>query len=452
MSGIASNGIVCQMPHSCLHVQPTVVGVVQQAVDYPILRHSYGITLLQIWEDILIALRAIRVHKLRAVLTTLGIIIGITSVTSMVTIINGIEQQFEKEMSELGSDVLYIEKWPWMSGPGTKWWIYRNRPRITEELVDVIQKRSRYATAVAPVVTTSRPVRAEGETIRNVYIEASSPEYEKIHSVKFHQGRFYNDLEHRTSRNVAVIGYNLAQTLFPVQNPIGKTIRIGGYPFRVIGVLEKRGTGQGDDNWWDVHIKIPFNTFKSYYGTSNRDASIRVKVASADLMPAAQDELRGILRAARKVDAREDDNFEINTEKALQDQLAPVKMAIYGIGIFLTALSLIVGGIGVMNIMFVSVKERTREIGIRKAIGARRKSILTQFLVEAVVLCLVGGTVAITISMMLTGVIKLVMPAYLPFSTILMSFGICVLIGVIFGLAPAWTAARSEPIEALRYE
>lgn len=412
----------------------------------------YDNTLLQIWEDILIALRAIRVHKLRAVLTTLGIIIGITSVTAMVTIINGIEQQFEQEMSELGSDVLYVEKWPWMSGPGTKWWVYRNRPRITEDLVEVIEKRSRYATVVAPVVTTSRPVRGEGETATNIHIEGATPDYEQIHSVKIHQGRFYNDLEQRTSRNVAVIGFNLAQTLFPVQNAIGKTIRIGGYPFRVIGVLEKKGTGQGDDYWWDSHVKIPFNTFKSFYGTSNREVSIRVKVASADLLPAAQDELTGILRAARKVDAREDDNFEINTEKALQDQLAPVKTAIYGIGIFLTALSLLVGGIGVMNIMFVSVKERTREIGIRKAIGARRKSILTQFLVEAVVLCLVGGAVAITISMMLTGLIRMVMPAYLPFSTILMAFGICVFIGVIFGLAPAWTAARSEPIDALRYE
>lgn len=408
--------------------------------------------LFQIGEDILIALRAIRVHKLRAILTTLGIIIGITSVTSMVTIINGIEQQFEKELSELGADVLYIEKWPWMMGPGTKWWVYANRPRITDDLIEPIRARSRFATAVAPVVTTGRSVRAEGETITRVRIEGSTPAYEIVHPTKLSQGRFYNELDDRTSQKVAVVGATIAEMLFPFRNPIGQSIRIDGKPFRVIGVLEKRGSGQGENNGWDSQVKIPFNTFKSTFGVSRRDVSIHVKIVSPELMPAAEEELTGILRIARQIDAMEDNNFEINQQQNLREQLAPVKFAIYGIGIFLTALSLLVGGIGVMNIMFVSVKERTREIGIRKAIGARRKSILTQFLVEAVVLCLIGGAIAIMLAIGLTGLIKLVMPAYLPFSTIILAMGICVAIGVLFGLAPAWTAARSEPIVALRYE
>jgi putative ABC transport system permease protein len=407
--------------------------------------------LFEIFEGLMIALRAIRAHKLRAILTTLGIIIGITSVTSMVTVINGIEQDFERSMSELGADVLYVEKWPWMTGPGFKWWNYINRPRITEDLVSVIEARSRYAVAVAPVVSTGRPVKASGETVTGVRVEGSTPTYELIHAVRLNEGRFYTDMDQRSARNVAVIGASLAEMLFPVQNPLGKMIRVGGQPFQVIGVLEKRGSG-GESSSDDNQIKIPFSTFKRHFGVTYRDISVRVKVGSPDLLDSAQDELTGILRAARRLDALQEDNFVINQQQNLRQQLAPVKFAIYGIGIFLTALSLLVGGIGVMNIMFVSVKERTREIGIRKAVGAKRRNILTQFLIEAVIISVIGGAIAVGLALGLTGLIRTVMPAYLPFSTILLAFGICVGIGVIFGLAPAWTAARAEPIDALRYE
>ncbi len=402
-------------------------------------------------EGLLIALRAVSVHKLRATLTTLGIIIGITSVTAMVSVINGIEQKFEEDMADLGVDVLYIEKWPWFSGPGFKWWEYVNRPRITPELAEVIEKQSRFAVAVAPVVSTNRPVRSKGKTITDVQIEASTPNFERIQTISLAEGRFYNDFDHSTANNVAVVGWAVADMLFPAQNPLGKMIRIGSHPFQIVGVLEQKGSDQGG-NSEDNQVKIPFNTFKQIFGMSQRSASIRVKVSSAELLEAAQDELTGILRAARGLDAREKDDFEINQQQTLREQLAPVKLAIYGVGIFLTALSLLVGGIGVMNIMFVSVKERTREIGIRKAVGARRRTILTQFLVEAIIICMIGGAIAVTLSLGLTSLIRMAMPAYLPFSTILLAFGICALIGVLFGLAPAWTAARSEPIESLRYE
>ncbi|MEO0477681.1 MAG: FtsX-like permease family protein, partial [Planctomycetota bacterium] len=154
----------------------------------------------------------------------------------------------------------------------------------------------------------------------------------------------------------------------------------------------------------------------------------------------------------RKLDALEDDDFEINQAQSVAEALAPVKTAIYGIGIFLTALSLLVGGIGVMNIMFVSVKERTKEIGIRKAIGAKRRTILLQFLVEAVIVCIIGGAIAVVIALLLTAVISSFLPAYLPFSTVMLAFAICVMIGMVFGLAPAWSASKAEPIVALRYE
>ncbi len=405
--------------------------------------------LYEIWENLLIALRAIRVNKMRGILTTLGIIIGITSVTSMVTVLNGIERGFNDSLSQLGADVLYVEKWPWAVGPGYKWWKYINRPRITEDLAEVITARSNFADAVAPVARTGRSVQFGSRTVTRVGVEGSTGAYDRVHTVSLDAGRFYNILDDRSGRSVAVLGFDVAEQLFPTESPLGKTVRIGGNPFLVIGVMEKKGDGPDSG---DRDIKIPYTAFRRLFGTSERDISIHVRVRDAALMTPAADEIVGIMRAARGLEVQDEDDFVINQMETLQASLAPVKTAIFATGIFLTALSLLVGGIGVMNIMFVSVRERTKEIGIRKAVGARRRTILTQFLIEAVVICLIGGAVAVVLALGLTRLISLAIPAYLPFSTIVLAFAICILIGITFGLAPAWNAARAEPIDALRYE
>ena len=403
-------------------------------------------------EGLRIALRAIRANKLRSILTTLGIVIGITSVTAMATVINGVEQNFEEQMSELGTDVLYIEKWPWATGPGFKWWNYINRPDIKANLAEVVTDRSRYAVAAVPVVNTGRAVRYQDKAISGVGIQGSTSDYPVVFSVDLSAGRFYNQLEERSGRNVCVIGAGIAEQLFPIEEPIGKMIRIAGVRFQVIGVQARKGTSAEGQGSGDLLIQIPFSAFKNNFGMARRSVSVRVKVPSPELMVDAKDELTGILRAARRLDAQAENDFEINEQQSLREQLAPVKLTIYAIGIFLTALSLLVGGIGVMNIMFVSVKERTREIGIRKAIGAKSRTILIQFMIEAVVVCIIGGIIGVLIALSITGLINIFFPALLPASTVVVAFIICILIGVIFGLAPAWTAAKSEPIEALRYE
>lgn len=403
-------------------------------------------------ESFRIAGTSIRVHKMRAVLTTLGIVIGIASVTSMVTIINGIERQFDESMSELGTDVLYVEKWPWLVGPGSRWWEYINRPNITAELADVIESRARYVSAAAPVVTTARTVVYSSVTLSRVSIEASTSSYERVHAIDLADGRFYGEMDERGARNVAVLGSRIADDLFPNEQPLGKLIRIGGHRFEVVGVMVRKGSGAEGGQGVDSQIKVPYSAFRKLFGTERRSVSIQAKAISPDLVETARDELTGILRSARGLDAMESDNFEINQQQTLREQLAPVKFAIYGVGIFLTALALLVGGIGVMNIMYVSVKERTREIGLRKAVGARRRSILVQFLVEAVIVCLIGGIVGVGLSAILAILINLVVSTYLPLSTVALAFAICVGVGIIFGLAPAWAAARSEPIESLRYE
>lgn len=398
------------------------------------------------------AIRAVGTHKMRSVLTTLGIVIGITSVTGMATVINGIERQFDNSMSELGTDVLYIEKWPWVMGPGSEWWEFMNRPNIDADLAEFINRRSRLVTAAAPVVSTSRPVSYRGNTLTPVSIEASTPDYARVHVVDVDAGRFYSDLDNHTARRVAVIGAQVADNLFPHESPLGKNIRIDGHRFQVIGVLQRKGSGADQQSSADRQARIPIETFAQLFGIRDRSVSVQARAAEAVPLEAAKDELTGIVRVARSVEARAENNFEINEHQSLRAQMAPIKGAIYGIGIFLTALALLVGGIGVMNIMFVSVKERTREIGLRKALGARKRTILMQFLIEAVTVCLIGGLLGIMLAGGIAALINIFFTAYLPVETVLVAFAICVLIGVGFGLAPAWNAANSDPIESLRYE
>ncbi len=411
-----------------------------------------GTFFLETLENLRIALRAVGTHKLRAVLTTLGIIIGIIAVTVMATVINGVEADFDEEMSSLGVDVIYVQRMPWMQGPGTNWWELINRPRIEAEYAETINIRSRHAVAAVPLVETRRTARYREYDVERVSIEGSTPDYPRVLEVQLAVGRFYNDIDNRSARNVCVIGANVANGLFPAQQPLGKMIRISGHRFQVIGVLERQGSGAEGGSSEDNQIKVPIESFRSTFGTRRRDVTIVVKAGGIENLEATKDEVTGIMRVARGLDAREDDDFEINDQQSLREQLAPVKLAIYGIGIFLTSLSLLVGGIGVMNIMFVSVKERTREIGIRKAVGAKRRAILTQFLVESVIVCLIGGVIGVLVSLGITGLIRMMLPAVLPMSTVMLAFGICLAVGVAFGLAPAWTAAKAEPIDALRYE
>jgi putative ABC transport system permease protein len=406
--------------------------------------------LLEVTEGVRIALRAIWVNKTRSVLTTLGIIIGIVSVTSMATVINGLENAFDESLSDLGADVLYVEKWPWAK---SDWWNYVYRPPIREELAQTIRERSDHAQAVAVSEDTDLTVQRGNQNMPEVETRGVTPSYGRVQGIKLASGRFFNDIDERSGRSVCVIGAELVKGLFPIAEPLGKEIRVGQHPCRVVGVLEKKGRGLGGENR-DKRVLMPFSTFKRQFGISDwSGVEISVKVRSPEQMKAAEGELTGIIRTARQVDAMEDDNFAINQQDTIRERMAPVKKAIYGVGIFLTALALVVGGIGVMNIMFVSVRERTSEIGLRKAVGAKRRTIMLQFMIEAVVVCLLGGAIGVGITFGVSALINaLGVPASLPFGTVVLAFGICVAVGLLFGLGPAWSAAKSEPIEALRYE
>lgn len=393
------------------------------------------------------ALVTIWANKLRALLTTLGIVIGIVSVTAMFTTINGIERGFDRSMAMLGTNTINVVRIPNFTN---EWWRYRNRPRISEDIAEDIQERAEYIEAVAPVAFSMHSIQYQDQRIGNVFLRASTPALAEVNDFDLDQGRFYSEQEDQSARNVCVVGIDVAEALFPVGSPLGKHVRIGGHRFEVVGVLEKQGKFLGIFSF-DEQVILPLQTYKKLFGAEPY-LEIQARAASAEVMERAEDEMMGIVRTSRRLEPMEEENFAIERQDSFRTQVSGVKGAIYGVGLFLTGLSLLVGGIGVMNIMFVSVKERTREIGVRKALGATRRAILAQFLVEAVVVCMIGGIIGIGLSAVVTVLINQVFTAVLSFGTVLLAFSICVGVGVLFGFIPAWSAATAHPIEALRYE
>ncbi len=405
----------------------------------------------EIIEGVRIAGQAIWANKLRSVLTTLGIVIGIASVTGMATIINGIEASFQQSLSSFGSNVLYVQVWP--EGRTSQWWKYINRPEIDPSLADAIDRRSRYVQVTMPEVDEDYPVSRRGRSLENVDVNGVGAAYPRIQDVGMKQGRFFSRDEARSARSVIVLGVTAADELFPAVSPLGKEVRVGGHQFEVIGVLEKQGGGLFGGGL-DGAALVPFDTFDARWGVRDRNVEVSVKIDPSASLAEAETEVIGITRVERGLGPAEENNFEVVQRSDVEEELAPVRTGIYGVGIFLTALALVVGGIGVMNIMFVSVKERTKEIGIRKAVGAKKRTILLQFLVEAVIICLIGGAIGVGLSAGIAALVRstLGVAASLPLSTVALAFGICTAVGVGFGLAPAWTGAQAEPVEALRYE
>ncbi|HUI09858.1 MAG TPA: ABC transporter permease [Bacteroidota bacterium] len=399
-------------------------------------------------EGLVISFRAIRANKMRSVLTMLGIIIGIVSVTLMATAIEGVNRAFEKSAEAFGTDVLYIDKFPWFSSED--WSTIRNRRMLEVSYAARVERQSMFAAAVAPVVLTNRRVTYGDNSMDGAFISGTTSQYLATAGVNLDDGRFFTPEEGSGSRPVCVVGANLVENLFPRGDPIGKTIRVAGYPYTIIGTMEKQG-GLFGTFTADNRVFVPLNSFQTQFG-GRRNVTIQVKVADLKQMEDAKLELEGIMRAIRGLPPGKADDFSINQQEILTQTFAPISLVIASIGLFITGLSLFVGGIGIMNIMFVSVTERTREIGIRKAIGAKRRTILMQFLSEAAALCLIGGMIGLIIAFPLSLIVDQFLPTAMPLSVVFISIGISLIVGLVSGFLPAYRAARMDPVEALRYE
>ncbi len=403
-----------------------------------------------------IALAQMQANKTRSMLTALGVIIGIVAVTLMGTAISGIQKGFDKSMSILGDDVLYVSQFPWARV--NDWWNYRDRKEIKTEYAETLNRlmdATPNSTLVVAVPTSNviKSVKYADNQVSNIFIQGTTANYPLISVVDFTEGRFFNEMETKSGANVCLLGYDVADALFPSGSPIEKEVLIAGQKFKVIGVGSRQGSFLGLFSL-DSIVIVPLPAFQKYFSAKS-ESDVRVKVKDKTKLGESKDELTGLMRRVRALPPEKKNDFNINEQQAFKSTLDPVKNSIAIAGLFITGLSLFVGAIGIMNITFVSVKERTKEIGTRKALGARRRTILLQFLIESTALCILGGVIGLTLAYAMCFAIEQAFPSFpIQFSIglVLISMMVSVMTGLISGFAPAWSASRLDPVTALRYE
>jgi putative ABC transport system permease protein len=404
----------------------------------------------QLYESFVISFKSVFLSKGRAFLTMLGIIIGILSVSLMGTAINGIDNVFDETLGMFGEDVLYLQQFPWFMG-NTEWWEFRNRPRIQEDYARKIADRAESVSFAS--IETSRRVNItyKERSSEGVEVKCTGWQSAYIDAAKIETGRYFTQVEDEHASRVIVIGSEVKKVLFPeIEDPVGMQVKVNGLNFRVIGVFAEQGKIFGMFSVDNMAV-IPYVTSKSVFGRSWW-LSISLKTRDGYDNNFALEEVRHITRGLRGLRATDPDNFAINQQEMMEDQLGKIKTAIGLVGIGIAALALLVGGIGIMNIMFVSVKERTKEIGIRKALGAKRWVIMMQFLFEAIIIALIGGVIGLILTALLVGLVNKIFVASMSFGLVLIALMVSIGVGIVSGIVPASQAAKLDPIEAMRYE
>lgn len=407
--------------------------------------------LFELKEGLAIALRAIKANKIRSALTMLGIFIGVTVVVTMSTAIKGIDNSFQDGISSLGSDVLYIDKWAWFTN--VDWWKIRGRKNIEMADFEKFKQMAKMPLAVAPVLNTFQTVKFGEKRVEGINVNGSNADYVRTTNFTFDQGRFYSETESNSSRQVAVIGSEISKKLFPRGDALDKTIKIGAANFKVVGVLAEQGSFLLGPFNPDNQVFIPLGTiYKNFIARSRGSVTINVRAQNPAVLEETKAEAIGVMRKIRGLTYDQEDDFSVNQSEGLTESYNSVVGVIQIAGLFITGLSLFVGAIGIMNIMFVSVRERTKEIGLRKAIGAKKRTILSQFLLESSVICLVGGLAGLIAAILLSMMINQFFPTSIQIDAVIIAIVVSLITGIVSGIAPAYTAAKMDPVDALRYE
>jgi len=406
-----------------------------------------------LWNSFKMAIGELKANKLRTFLSLFGITIGIFCIIGVLATIDSLQSKIKSDLSSFGNNSVYIDKWDYSGGPEYPWWKFVKRPSMKMEEMEFVKKKSVLASNMAFVMQTQESFSYEDNILKGVNIYGITPEYKNIQSFNIGYGRFLSESDFTRGVPYVVIGYKVAEELYgKADKGVGKTITYKGRKLLVIGVIEKQGSAIINGYDYDKSTIVTHNYMASVYNPDNLGPVIMVQPKPGITSKALQEELTGIMRQIRKLSPTQDDNFTCNDVAQFKDQVESVFGAVNQGGWAIAGLSLIVGAFGVANIMFVTVRERTSQIGLKKAIGAKSSSILYEFLLESAFLCIIGGLVGL----FLVWILALALSSFLPFaitiapSIIFLAFSICIILGVISGIIPASIAAKMNPVEAIR--
>lgn len=402
-------------------------------------------------ESYLFALHEIVMNKVRTLLSLLGITIGIFSIIAVFTIFDSMEIEIRDNINSLGNDVLFIQKWPWAMGADAPWWKYLKRPEASPSELKEIQHRSQTVQASTYIAGSNGTIKYREKSIERANVIMVSDEYEDVMPVDISEGRFISPLEFKSGRPVVIIGSDIVSNFLETSEPIGKKIKIFGLNVEVIGVMKKEGENIFG-NSSDDQLVIPVNFARNHMDMRELQGAIIVKAKPGVSLEEMKDEMIGVMRAVRKLKPKAEDNFAINETDMISKGFDQLFGVIALVGWIIGGFSLLVGGFGIANIMFVSVKERTRIIGIQKSLGAKKYFILLQFLFESVFLSLLGGIVGLVIVFLLALAVSMMfdMDLVLTQGNIMLGIFVSTFIGFISGLIPSWNASRLDPVEAMR--
>lgn len=408
----------------------------------------------QVFESSRFAVEALRNNKLRTLLSTLGITIGIFCIIMVLTMVESLERNVQTSVESLGKDVIFVDKWPWTFGPDYKWWKYMNRPNPKMAELNSLEEQTTLADAGALVVTLGNiTIKHESNSATGVSILGVSHNYDKIRSFDLAEGRYFTENESMNGASVAVIGHAIANSLFPSKSAIDQSILIKGKKYRVIGVVVKEGESLLGNSMDNTLLLTAQNVAQYVRINSDRsNAQIQVKAKSGVSVNQLEEELYGIMRSLRKLRPGQEENFALNKTTLIAEPLNQLFGVVTAAGWVIGGFAMLVGGFGIANIMFVSVKERTNQIGIQKSLGAKSYFILIEFLVESVVLCLVGGLIGIAmVWLCAVGVNKAFdFEIAMSLGNFLTGLSVSVTIGILSGFIPAYTASKLDPVVAIR--
>lgn len=395
-----------------------------------------------------------RANKLRTILSLFGVTIGIICIIGVMAVVQSLEKNINDGLKELGSNTIYVQKAPWGGGGDFPWWKYNKRPDTRYDELKPLKDRSHYTEAAAFILFNNSNVAYKENVLQGVTWYGVTEDYNQIQEVKMLEGRYLSSSEFQSGSNAVVMGYDNAEKLYgSATNAVGKEVELQGRKAHIIGVVKKKGQSMIGGGWdFDNIIIVPFNYCRQVVNERTAGRFIMVKGKPNIPVQELKDELKGVMRSVRKLNPKEEDNFALNDISSGSKELESVFSSVNLGGLIIGGFSLVVGLFGIANIMFVTVRERTSQIGLKKAIGAKRSTILAEFLIESSFLCVIGGMVGLLLVYLITLALSSILPfpVFVSLRIALLAIGISITVGLLAGIIPAWSAARMDPVVAIR--